>query len=437
MAPLVWHNQELESTCLGLPDERWRIEDLEQLETTFAVRGTLAMTALSSGLFPAAAMTDSAALKTSGYGNVWVRDNVYVAYAYHLCGRSDIAARAMGAIFGFYAKHRRRFYDIIEGKVSADEVMLRPHVRFDGESLEELSERWSHAQNDALGYAMWLFARLAAARVLALDEVAITTLIAFVQYFKAIRYWEDEDSGHWEEARKRSASSIGTVVAGLEGLLTLARGRGAELKSLGLTTRLVDVAADLVARGRAALDEILPNECVQLSPRHNRRYDAALIFLVHPLAVVGSPHVEMILSDVNRFLSGPHGIRRYLGDSYYAPDYEERLPPEVRTRDFSLDMETRDALLDSIGHEAQWCIFDSVLSALFGVRYARTAAASDLEAQTAHFERSLAQITREWRCPELYYRKGDHHVVGPHTPLLWAQANLMLALAGMRESLRA
>ena len=45
-------------------------------------------------------------------------------------------------------------------------------------------------------------------------------------YFQAIRYWQDEDSGHWEERRKIEASSIGAVVAGLRELRLLREIRG-------------------------------------------------------------------------------------------------------------------------------------------------------------------------------------------------------------------
>ena len=38
----------------------------------------------------------------------------------------------------------------------------------------------------------------------------------FEDYFEAIEFWRDEDSGGWEEGRKVNDSSVGAVVAGLE-----------------------------------------------------------------------------------------------------------------------------------------------------------------------------------------------------------------------------
>ena len=90
-------------------------------------------------------------------------------------------------------------------------------MRFDGRTLSEIGDqRWAHAQNDALGYFLWLSSTLAASSALKSEADTVSVLTRLVRDFNAIRFWQDEDSGHWEEQRKVSASSIGTVVAGLE-----------------------------------------------------------------------------------------------------------------------------------------------------------------------------------------------------------------------------
>ena len=201
--------------------------------------------------------------------------------------------------------------------------------------------------------------------------------------------------------------------------------------------RTGEMVANLVARGRSALEDILPQECAQRSPDQNRRYDAALVFLLFPLRVVQDPGmVDLLLHDVARFLTGACGIRRYLGDSYWAPDYEARTRIEDRTRDFSTggDMRDRDALLEHIGDEAQWCLFDPMLSAFYGARFAVGRSAADLDRQIRHFNRALSQISPSWRCPELYYLRQGRRVENPHTPLQWTQANLMVALRAMRTT---
>jgi Glycosyl hydrolases family 15 len=424
---LTFHNQTLASL---VPDGDYRAGDLARIEAALHDHGTLRFSRLASGLFSASSAGE--AIAGSGYANVWVRDNVYVAFAHQVIGDIAVAAGVARALIAFFGLSRHRFLDVISGTADPEDVSRRPHVRFDGSRLSELSEEWAHAQNDALGYFLWLYSRLALTGKVPLEADAVATLALFPRYFEALRFWQDEDSGHWEEARKVSASSIGTVVAGLEAFLTLQR----SAEHAGWPEGLARLTGGLVERGRLALDDILPQECAQISPARNRRYDAALVFLLFPLEVVASEAmVDLLLHDVSRFLTDDHGIRRYLGDSYWAPDYDTRLSPADRTRDFSSDVAARDALLAHIGDEAQWSLFDPMLSAYWGHRFLKTGSVSDRDRQILHLNRSLAQISDAWNCPELYYLQNGRYVPNPHAPLQWTQANLLVALHVMRRSL--
>lgn len=402
-------------------------DDLPKIEAALQRHGALTFTSLPSGLF-AASPHGSAA---SGYKRVWVRDNVYVAYAHHVSGRSSVAGSVARALLTFFHTHRHRLDSIISGQTDPNDVSERPHVRFDGmTSLEIPDQKWSHAQNDALGYFLWLYCELAVEGIVAVDDVARSTLARFPQYLDAIRFWQDEDSGHWEEIRKQSASSIGTVVAGLRALVRLADRQ----PSIFAGTRVHEVSTALLERGQRVLREILPSECVQRTPLKNRRYDAALLFLLYPLDVVDAGLRDLLLYDCARFLKGERGFRRYLGDSYFAPDYEDRVAEGERTRDYSEDMASRDELLDRIGDEAQWCLFDPILSAYYGRRFLATAHEADADRQAYHFMRALSQITPSWQCPELYYWRRGELVPNPHAPLQWTQANLVIALEAMRAT---
>jgi len=425
-AGILFHNPELESLHTPGP---YRREQVDAIEEALRDRGALKFAPLATGLYPASA---AAELGVSGMDNVWVRDNVHVAFALSESGRPDAAAAVGQGLLTFYGSHRHRFDT---GAASGGDVMRRPHVRFDGRTLEEIDgERWPHAQNDALGYCLWLCARLARRGHLTLDARALETLSALAGYFAALRYWEDEDSGHWEEARKIEASSIGTVVAGLrEWSLLLAEQPVADIAGRS-RMELKESAEKSIAQGRNALAAILPAECAQLSPSQNRRFDAALLFLVYPLGVTEGAMADLVLSDVRRYLLGEVGVRRYLRDSYWAPDYEQRLAENDRTRDFSNDVDIRDRLLEFVGDEAQWCIFDPLMSALYGARFLATGSAADRAAQTWHFNRSLAHVNAEWQCPELYYKREGVLVDNPHSPLLWTQANVVLALEAMRRT---
>ncbi|HXH40427.1 MAG TPA: glycoside hydrolase family 15 protein [Thermoanaerobaculia bacterium] len=424
---MQFHNTALRAL---IANQRNRLPDLAAIEATLRDHGTLTFVRLRSGLFPAS--PSGIALPESGYANVWVRDNVYVAHAHAEAGETAVAGEVARALLEFFSASQDRFRDVISGRTDPADISRRPHVRFDGERMEEIRhERWPHAQNDALGYFLWLYARLAGTGDVPLDTNAVTLLALFPSYFRAIRYWEDEDSGHWEETRKVSASSIGTVIAGLEELFALSRSSGA----WAADPSFADDILELLALGRSALASILPGECAQLAPQKNRRYDAALLFLIYPLEIVDGEMADLIIHDIERFLAGRVGIRRYLGDSYWAPDYDKHLRVPERTRNFADDVDVRDRLLEVVGEEAEWCIFDPILSVVYGRRFLVTRSPTDRDRQLHHFNRTLSQITPSWECPELYYHRDGQLRVGPHTPLQWTQANLLLALKSMARSL--
>jgi phosphorylase kinase alpha/beta subunit len=182
------------------------------------------------------------------------------------------------------------------------------------------------------------------------------------------------------------------------------------------------VADSLTEAGRGLLERHLPLESPKL-----RGADAAVLFLVYPLEVVRDPATRnMIVHLIQARLEGEIGFRRYVGDSYYCQDYDRWFPPELRSVDWSQRIEVRDEYLQP-GCEAQWCLFDSLLSVIFGRIY------GDREQQARYLQRAIAQRTPEKECPELYYLKRGRWTTGPHKPLLWAEANLSLALSEARR----
>jgi hypothetical protein len=406
--------------------------------------GTLTFASLPNGLFPAAALGGESSY--TGYSYVWVRDNIHIAHAHFRMGRTGVAVRNLRTLMRYFIKHKERFLDIIEGSADANSPMNRPHIRFDGNSLEEVKEKWAHAQNDALGYFLWMFSKLVNEGALTPVADELNMLALFPRYFEAIRYWQDEDSGHWEEARKISASSIGVVVAGLTEFGKLLPNAGPLRDPRGTlitTEKLEPLVEMMIERGHAALREILPSECIQPDPFKQRRYDAALLFLMYPLQIVEGQIADRILTDVITRLQGEAGIRRYLGDSYWAPDYKKKLKPAERTADVSDDLSSRNRLLPGVGQEAQWCIFDPSISCIFGLKFKSTRLPEYLAKQTEYLNRSLGQITAAdqtdvpaFRCPELYYLEAGRYVPNDHVPLLWTQANLMLAIKLMEDNCR-
>ncbi len=410
----------------GFPFHRasYSPDDLVQLRALLDRSGTFHFPALPTGLFPAAHL--SAAGQYTRYDHVWVRDNIHVAHAHFATGDAAVASRTLRAILTYFARHRHRFEAIIEGRTDPAMPMNRPHIRFDGRNLCEVDEDWAHAQNDALGYVLWLASRLHLSGAMHLDADDIALLSLFPAYFRAIRYWEDRDSGHWEEKRKVEVSSIGVVVAALEAFREVlpALADGLLLESL-------------IAPGREALHRILPNECID--GEDARTADGALLFLIYPLDVVGARHREQILANVETVLKGEIGIRRYLGDSFWCADYDLLVAENKRTVNVSDDMSARDALAKP-GQEAQWCIFDPIMSVIYGHMFLASGEQTDFAMQAHYFNRSLAQLTNpegdgsSWLCPELYYLRRGHRVPNDVTPLLWTAANLKLALHTMMQT---
>lgn len=413
-------------------------------------QGTFHFPVLPNGLFSAAA-GDGGDFELTGYRNVWLRDNIQIAWAHWAVQENAATAvRCVSALHEFYRRHRHRFTSVINGDADASEPMNRPHIRFNGSDLAELPEKWSHAQNDALGYLLWLTCRLIASGDLpcSISEGASESsspwdlLSLLVHYWQTIEVWRDEDSGHWEEVRKVAASSIGCATAGLTELrLLMSRPEiaSALLKcEYPVRPEMVD---DLIAQNRTALTNILPAECVQADPAKNRRYDSALLFLIYPLNIVNDRTVEdQILADVGAHLTGPIGIRRYLGDSYWCADYRDLLSADQRTADFSDSLDARDRLLKP-GMEAQWCIFDPIVSCIHGRRFHQSRDMSSLAMQRAALIRSLTQLSPrggrfpEYRCPESWFCEKGVWQPNDITPLLWTQGNLWQALTLYRKSL--
>ena len=109
----------------------------------------------------------------------------------------------------------------------------------------------------------------------------------------------------------------------------------------------------------------MPFECVQPDRHKKREYDSALLFLIYPLAVAEGTMAHNILANTTTHLQGEYGIKRYPGDSFWSANYWKNFKAKERTRDVSDDMAFRDRCFIP-DTEAQWCIFDPVVSVIYG-----------------------------------------------------------------------
>lgn len=407
-----------------LPDlltDRYSPQNLAEVELFFEAHSTVHIPQLPNGLFTAVSSMSPSSV--TGYQDFWLRDNALIASSFLLRGDFTPAVNNMRGLNQLLHSQESRFREIIRDPSKKENIQERPHVRFRS-TLD--SPAWSHAQNDALGYALWLRFVLANAGKLELDDADYEFYRLFPLYFAAIDYSSDADSGAWEEDRKVNSSSVGAVVAGLREMQVWLHARS------GNGDPAIRECVDTqIQRGTNRLQQHLPFE----SPP-GRRADAATLFLIYPAQVVNREQENAVLHLIQRALVREIGIIRYVGDSYYGQDYPDWFSEDQLTADFSERIELRDAKLRP-GFEAQWCLFDSLLSVIYGNRFLSSSGTEDdLTNQTHFFNRSLRQLTPDAQCPELYFCRHGAWVPNPQTPLGWAQANLALALEYMKRSAR-
>ena len=394
-----------------------------EIRTLLDQHGALEFPQLSSGLFPAINVPD---LKDpTGMTNAWLRDSANVALGLLQDGQTDEARAAGRGILDCLQKVRTYFDDVIAAGSAPADASLRPAVRFTGDDSRPRLE-WPNAQNDALGYSLLLIGNLAQAGALKLTPADREMLATVLDYLHTIRYWEDLDSGHWEEVPKLNSSSVGTVIAGLQALAPSISGRA-------------PLITELLTKGRQTLERVLPNESD--TPGWERPVDASQLFLIEPLHVVRGEMATTILNNIQKTLVGPHGVRRYPRDSYWGADYRSNFEMGERTVDFSdpKDMVERDAFFRP-GTEAQWSLFDPMLAAAYARRYEENESATDRDMAHRHLSRSLSQVIETevdgktvWRIPESYFLENNRWVPNDHLGLLWSQGNLLHALAVFSE----
>jgi len=127
---------------------------------------------------------------------------------------THVAEEVVQALSPFFSRYRHRFDDIISGAVDPRDDDRRPHIRFDGRSLLEISnERWAHSQNDALGYFLWLSSTLAANGTLEPDADTISILALLLRYFEAFLVLMRADRGQ-PDASMNSGSRDGAARQG-------------------------------------------------------------------------------------------------------------------------------------------------------------------------------------------------------------------------------
>jgi len=441
---------ELEKYCRREP--ALTAEELKEVQAMLKEHGTLdcsrakckdPKTGQPTGPFSASAANAKGDHTGSSMFGSWLRDNCIIAYGLFLTdpeGQGCEDAKAcITSIATFLLTHEAYRMELVIGGhkdvTGTDEKtwMDRPHIRFIGETGLEDTKWYNHKQNDALGYFLWTRLQLALAEKMPMTGEHLKLVGQLFDYLRTIQCWDDFDAGHWEEHSAQHASSLGPCLAAVKAFKTLIAKEGY------LAPCKADTLDLLEQKIGASLKEILPNEVIR--PVENAKdADSALIFLCYPLEIVddeiGAKIMERLQSCV-----GHIAMCRYRKDSYWCKDYKDKIGDDPTKHFTDEELKERDALLKP-GEEAQWCLFDPMVSAYYGKLYQKSKKPEHLAAQQLFLSRALAAITGDdcefgaWMCCEAYYLHGDTWKPNDNTPLVWTQIDLSMALHEMGKSLQ-
>ncbi len=433
------------------PESLWKASEYARhptkLRRDLTGRGVFTFPAYESGLFPASDLTPEQR-RATGMGMAWFRDNALVATALYQDGRIEEAVRTGSAFLAVLHNNEH---------ILTSHNTDRLPVRVEGDTLENDTE--PRRQNDSVGYALWFTSHLINDGAYRPTSADLERLAQTAQYLERVEYWHDPDEGHWEEDRRVHSSSIGVDVAALhearqmferfdfqhdidfEALIE----RGSESLYSILQSGVTDVSpsGEVEETDDAYPDSVTPHpeteRFFQQFSTHRREHDAALLFLVEPLGVLHGEWAEHIVSGVERDLVRTHGIARYAGDTYWEPRFPDIMSIEERTTQAEGRTEQRNLTAAGVAYtetEAQWKMFDPILSTYWGKRYAESGDPAHRDKQLHYLDRSLSHLKPQedgrLAMPEadFYdYVDGEYRwVTNDHSPLLWAHANLLTAV---------
>lgn len=430
----TYQNKEVEK----LAGADYTLAKLKTLRALLDKKGTFYLRRYSSGGHSAVTISDEASLESSISGLLimhWDRDNIMQALAERANGDKKWK-NGLAASLSHHLRYRQKLVDADSAK--------RPHIRYNAVSLDELTEPWGHAQNDALSFLEFLLfhdlnqSHSTLYRISApLDrEAALTYAVLLPHYFEKIKVWQDIDLGAWEDKRAVHSSSIACALGGLREEYEYVTRHGAISHKVDGKEYVVDekMLRELIGKCKKAALAILPNEYVSADDTDTRSdtskvraVDAAIVNALYLGAVSGRPlfHDKLtltLLNNVENKLMGPLGIARYPGDIWDG-------------RQDRRDLKKNE--------EAQWCHVSPMISYIYGEMYRRTGKSEYFQKEVEHFNRGLAHINGNFKIPEAYIvdpvKKNNEQnkwIADANEPLAWAQSVTLLSFIGMEESLQ-
>ena len=320
-----------------------------------------------SGLFLASAQEVS-----TGYNKAWLRDNFYTALAFESVGDWETVRRCYRALLDLLKKHEEKISWATEHKPYHTWQYI--HARYNPETFEEFWEEWGNKQHDAVGALLFKFGRLEQSGhgvIESEDDKRMAQRL--VDYMGNIEYWQNPDSGMWEEWEEVHASSVGAVLAGLESVAQLP---------------YLTVPSDYIEKGGAALERILPRESA------DKFCDLSLLSLIWPYRIVSPENIALILKNAEYHLEKRRGLIRYKTDRYY------------------------NANADGWSEEAEWTFGFPWLAIIYADR-------GNKEKAREYMQKAESVITREGLLPELYFSNNER--CNENVPLAWSESLYVVA----------
>lgn len=314
----------------------------------------------------------------TGYDKSWLRDNFYETIAFEQIGDYKTVELTYKAILQIFKKHEKKIDIAIENKPKESFEYI--HARFHPQTFEEFWEEWGNKQNDAVGCILYRVGELEKRKpgCILKNEDEVRIINKLVRYLKSIEYWNDRDSGMWEEDEELHASSVGACVAGLKALQNHPK---------------IHVPKELIERGEQSLNALLPRES------ERKFVDLSLLSLIWPYNVVSKKQRAEILENVEYHLKRDRGVIRYKGDRYYNKNE------------------------DGISEEAEWT---------FGLAWLSIIYFQMGEKQIAkHYLKQLVKTDTKKGIPELYYSNSKEF--NHNTPLGWSESLFIVALTNLER----
>lgn len=315
---------------------------------------------------------------STGYDKAWLRDNFYMSLAFERTGDWETVQKVWRAILDVLLKHEYKINWAVQHK--PHESWQYIHARYHPETFEEFWEDWGNKQNDAVGAVLFKLCDLEAQGhgILATDDDK-RIVQKLVDYLNTIQYWNDPDSGMWEEAEELHASSIGACIAGLKAAAQLP---------------YIRVPEGATEKGRNALAYLLPRES------KSKFADLALLSLIYPYNVVSPEMADIILESVEYHYARRKGVIRYKNDRYYNKNE------------------------DNVSEEAEWTMGLAWLAIIHQRR-------GHIEKAKYYLEKARATLTPDGKIPELYYSNTEKP--NENVPLGWAESMFIVALTELGE----